>query len=92
MSAGIEKQEIREALTGQRLKDRYLLQGVLGEGAMGRTYLAEDEEDARKVAIKELLPGRFKSWEDLKLFDREAAILRTLDHANVPRYFDHFEE
>ena len=87
-----EQTAAREALTGNLLHGRYLLEGVLGEGALGRTYLAEDQEASRKVAIKELLPGRFKSWEDYELFDREATILRTLSHPSVPAYYDHFEE
>ncbi|MBV8227731.1 MAG: protein kinase, partial [Verrucomicrobia bacterium] len=43
---------------GYRL-GKYVMQGVLGSGGFGITYLAEDTSLSRRVAIKELLPGEF---------------------------------
>jgi hypothetical protein len=72
-------------------EERYRVERVLGEGALGRTYLATDTAQGGQVAIKELQPGRLKTWKDLDLFEREAATLRGLRHPGVPRYIDHFE-
>ena len=43
---------------GYRL-GKYVIEGVLGSGGFGITYLAEDTSLGRRVAIKELLPGDF---------------------------------
>jgi serine/threonine protein kinase len=56
-----------------------------------QTWLAEDLCDRKKVVVK-LAP--FKSglnWADFKLFEREAAILRVLDHPRIPKYLDFLE-
>jgi hypothetical protein len=72
------------------LKDQYELLDVLGEGALGRTYLAQDRKRQRKVAIKELLPSRMKRWKDYELFHRECSTLRSLAHPGIPAYYEDF--
>lgn len=71
---------------------RYVCLSVLGEGAMGRTFLAEDTETSTKLAIKALYPSRLADWKDLELFQREAAVLQRISHELVPRYIDSFHE
>ena len=71
---------------------RYVLRGVLGEGAQGTTYDAVDEREGRPVAIKCFDVRGAKSWKDVELAEREARVLATIDHPLVPRYFEHFEE
>jgi serine/threonine protein kinase len=44
------------------------------------------------VAIKCFRVGKAKAWKDVELAEREATTLATLDHPNLPRYFEHFEE
>ena len=76
---------------GEILKDRYEIVAVLGEGALGRTYLARDRaRGGSEVAIKELLPSRMKRWKDFDLFHRECATLRSLTHKGIPRYEEDF--
>jgi serine/threonine protein kinase len=43
---------------------KYRLQGVLGSGGFGITYLAEDTTLHRRVAIKEMLPNEFATRID----------------------------
>lgn len=69
---------------------RYQLLGILGEGSMGRTYLADSE--AGKVAIKALYPSRLATAKDLQLFVREAEVLQKLSHPRIPTYIDAFDE
>ena len=44
------------------------------------------------VAIKSFHVGRAKAWKDVELAEREARTLAALDHPNLPRYIEHFEE
>lgn len=72
------------------LNDRYVIDRILGEGALGRTYLAKDSRTGALVAIKELLPSRMKRWKDFDLFHRECQTLKSLEHPGIPRYFEDF--
>lgn len=71
---------------------RYTLLGILGEGSMGRTYLADDAETGTRVALKELYPSRLATMKDLELFNREAEILQKLSHPRIPRYVHAFDD
>jgi serine/threonine protein kinase len=76
-----------------RLGDgRYVVRGILGEGAQGVTYDAMDTREGRAVAIKRFDVRGARSWKDVELAEREARVLATLDHPLTPRYFAHFEE
>jgi len=71
---------------------RYVVRGILGEGAQGTTYEAARTEDGALVAIKRFDVRGARSWKDVELAEREARVLATLDHPLVPRYIEHFEE
>lgn len=71
---------------------RYTVLGILGEGAMGRTYLAEDTQTQTRLAIKALYPSRLATIKDLEMFQREASVLQRLDHPQIPKYLDAFHE
>jgi len=71
---------------------RYVVKGLLGEGAQGATYEALEAESGRPVAIKRFDVRGAKRWKDVELAEREARVLATLDHPLVARYIEHFEE
>jgi serine/threonine protein kinase len=75
----------------QRLQQgRYRIRDRLGQGGMGTVYLAEDLNlSARLVAIKE---NTDTSPEAQIQFQREAVLLASLTHPNLPRVTDHFIE
>lgn len=78
---------------GEALRDgRYRVMGVLGVGAQGETLVAWDREQACEVAIKRFRVRGAARWKDVELAEREARVLATLEHPNLPRYFEHFEE
>lgn len=78
-------------LVGQVLGDRYELVQELGHNPGRRTYLALDRRRYEQVILKLLLFGLDITWDDFKLFEREAAVLQALDHPAIPRYLDFFE-
>lgn len=78
-------------LSPERLNDRYQIQQSLGKKAGRQTFLALDEQTQTQVVIKLLTFGPDFEWADLKLFEREAETLKSLDHPAIPRYLDYFE-
>lgn len=55
---------------------------------MGMTYRARHVGDDEVVAIKELSFSRLDTFKKQELFEREARILRELEHPGVPTYYD----
>lgn len=72
---------------GTILRHRYRIEGVLGQGGMGAVYRAVDINLGVDVAVKENL---FTTEEYARQFRREATILASLRHPNLPRVTDHF--
>lgn len=73
------------------LADRYQIKELLSQKAGRRTFLAKDLQSQVPVIIKLLRFGDGFEWDDLKLFEREAATLKNLDHPEIPKYLDYFE-
>lgn len=69
---------------GDTLGGKYTVKAVLGQGSNATTYSALDP-DGLPVAVKALSLGGLKDWKQLDLFQREADVLRALDHPGVPR-------
>ena len=76
----------------QVLQGRYQLQEQLGQNAGRQTWSAEDlETKTRQKVIVKLLPfSPQMQWEELKLFEREAQVLKHLKHPKIPQYRDYF--
>ncbi len=79
------------------LGSRYRVVSVLGCGAMGAVYLAEDQRlVGRRCAIKENRPNPNDSPEVQarmrEQFISEASVLARLDHAGLPKVSDYFIE
>lgn len=71
--------------------DRYEAQQQLGKKAGRQTWLARDLQTQDLVVVKLLTFSHDFEWDDLKLFEREAATLQGLSHPAIPRYLDYFE-
>ena len=72
------------------LVERYQLQRVLGKSAIRQTWLARDLTNEQQVVVKLLTANDQLQWYDIQLFEREAKVLRQLDHPRIPQYYDDF--
>ncbi len=73
--------------SGYRI-DRYLLLDLIGQGGMGRVYLARDTRLNRLVALKLLSPERLSNPRAIARFQREARVGAQLQHENLVRIYD----
>jgi serine/threonine protein kinase len=78
---------------GTVLDDRYTIVRIIAEGGMSVVYEVEDGRLGGRMALKqmrELLPGSEEGEQLLGQFKREAEVLSTLGHVNLPRVIDYF--
>ncbi|MDY7015156.1 MAG: protein kinase [Cyanobacteriota bacterium] len=76
----------------QILRDRYRLRKQVGNNAGRQTWLAQDltTTPPSPVIVKLLAFSPQMQWEEFKLFEREAQVLKSLKHPRLPRYRDSF--
>lgn len=63
-------------------ESRYTWIREVGEGGLGKVWLARDNNLAREVAIKEIKPG-FESSQSVRRLIKEAQITGQLQHPNI---------
>ncbi len=68
---------------------RYTIGAELGRGAFGVTYAGTRRTDGMAVAIKSMDVSTVSDWKTVELFEREAKVLRALNHPGIPRYVEH---
>ncbi len=69
--------------------DRYQVKRLLGQGAMGKVYLAHDPKLDRKVAIKVLNTSNNNDPNMRKRFVLEARAIAALKHPNIVELYDY---
>ncbi len=76
------------------LKQRYRVLQTIGQGGMGAVYLAQDTQlGDRPLAVKEMSQNDGQqAQEAIESFKREAHLLASLQHPNLPSIYDHFED
>ncbi|MFI5230531.1 MAG: protein kinase, partial [Gemmatimonadales bacterium] len=80
-----------DPLVGRVIAERYLVLALLGEGGMGRVYLAEHVKMNRQCAIKVMNPSLVNDTESAQRFAREASSAARILHPNVAAVFDYGE-
>ena len=73
----------KEELIGQILANRYQIEVLLGEGAMGAVYRARHVKVGRPFAVKVLHARLLEDHKTAQRFAREAELAGRLRHANV---------
>jgi len=81
----------------ERFVGSYQVLRTLGKGGMGTTYLAWDRNRTVKNApmllvLKEMNADMARIAKARELFEREARILKSLEHPGIPKYYDFFVE
>ncbi|OYD96288.1 serine/threonine protein kinase [Nostoc sp. 'Peltigera membranacea cyanobiont' 210A] len=75
---------------GQVVDNRYQIIRHLGQGGFGRTYLAEDINKSHQTCVLKEFAPQVQEHQDLQkakeLFDREANVLKKLQHPQIPRF------
>ena len=82
---------------GTLVQGRYRVESVLGKGGMGHVYLVRDEHftGAQSLplrSMKEMIPRFSDLQNNMVNFTREALVLESLRHPNIPRIYDSFQE
>ncbi|MBN3868921.1 MULTISPECIES: serine/threonine-protein kinase [unclassified Nostoc] len=84
-----------EIAAGTLIDNRYIIQKLLGQGGLGRTYLAFDTRRFNEPCVlKEFAPigtGESGLEQYRNLFKREAKILHQLQHPQIPKFLACFE-
>ena len=84
----LRAKEPTEDLVGQVIAERYHVLSKLGEGGMGRVYLAEHVRMGRRCAVKVMNPMLLYDPDSVSRFNREAANASGINHPNVVAIYD----
>lgn len=75
-------------MVGTRLLERYQVLKHIGGGGMAQVYLAQDEREDRRVAIKVMNTEHVRKSRSVERFRREGKLLCRLHHANLVQGFE----
>ncbi|MFI5914259.1 protein kinase [Dactylosporangium sp. NPDC051541] len=78
----------RDYIAGSWRAGRYEIVKLLGEGGMGRVYLARDLGTGELVALKMMLPEVAADPHARAQFMREISVSQSLEHPNIARIRD----
>lgn len=65
---------------------------LLGEGAMGKVYLAKHSKLGRQVALKVMHPSHARNTELVERFRQEALAVNEINHEHIVEIFDLLDE
>jgi len=83
VAKSLEAEERPKPLQPGTQLSHYTIVSILGEGGMGKVYLAEDLQLRRKVALKMLAPRLTADERGLRRFEQEAHAASALNHPNI---------
>lgn len=75
---------------GTVLNDRYEVLSVIGTGSYGIVYLSKDLKLQENRVVKQLRPSKCCNKKGVEQFESEISVLRTLNHRNMPIFYESF--
>src|SRR3569833_3085440 len=84
----ISKLSRRAFAIGEIIGGRYKLESLLGVGAMGQVFVAQNTASSSEVAVKLLKPELIANHEFRQRFQKEAEAIGSISHPNVARFYD----
>ena len=84
----IEELKRRQYSVGQVIGDRFRLKALLGMGAMGQVFVAENMAIGIDVAVKLLKAELIANKVFRQRFQKEAEAISSVNHQNVARFLD----
>ncbi len=84
----LDRETRTPTLTGQIIDGRYRVLDLLGEGAMGKVYKAEQVQMGRLCAVKVMKPSDLGEVGGVQRFRREASNAARIVHPNVAAVYD----
>lgn len=76
---------------GVKFQDVYTLNDVVGRGAFGSVQKCVHKRTTREAAVKILNKNKFKQKE-LEMIVNEIAIIKELDHPNILKIYEAYED
>jgi len=73
------------------LSDKYDVGNKLGEGTQGVVFIAQRKVDGAARAVKQVLKSSLRQAET-KAFFKEIDIMKSMDHPNIVKLYDTFED
>ncbi|MEZ4300551.1 MAG: protein kinase [Polyangiaceae bacterium] len=88
--APLPQAEEKDPLIGTLVGGRFSILSIIGEGGMGRVYLAEQQMGTkkRKVAVKTIVAEYAKDPQVVARFMREGGVVSELEHPNTIKFYD----
>jgi serine/threonine protein kinase len=83
LAHSLDDSEAEPDLIGIEVDGRYRVLELIGEGGMGKVYLAEHVEIGKRVALKVLHPSYSRMPDLVERFRREARAASKIGHPNI---------
>jgi len=94
-SGSTAKEDVLEKKANQEdIRDKYELGKLLGSGSFGQVREAKVKDSGEVRAVKMIEPdkGACDEWSNHAIFVREVALLQQIQHENIIRYYDFYED
>eukprot|EP00928_Gymnodinium_smaydae_P039610 TRINITY_DN27021_c0_g2_i1.p1 TRINITY_DN27021_c0_g2~~TRINITY_DN27021_c0_g2_i1.p1 ORF type:complete len:590 (+),score=141.65 TRINITY_DN27021_c0_g2_i1:208-1977(+) len=86
---GVHKWEFLGRRDDARLEDVYFIEGEIGRGAFGKVLAIKNRATSRGAVCKLIPKGPSREQTAVR---SEIELIRTLDHPNIVRMFEYFED